>query len=480
MTISEFESYLQKGLGRAILLLREEADKEPFREAVWNHALHEPRYDGQCNEPRGHYIKELFDCFPDGDAMLSELFRFYGEGKGDPQDRWYYIDNVFDLASERVEGAEASLDSLYHTLLEELLTLSNPLTDGRDRERDSYLFAAKRRYRLHRAALDELVRDGIALLQKSERYDITFFTDFFDNDIRASKTEEFQAILTSLENEDPTYNAIIEDYRKESEEVPKRWGPPKEDTFVKPTNWREAIDYAIQKGQPKIPVNKSFWQNLSAEDGAEIARLAEEESDPERRFVLLWQMCHYGEELLRQYPRDPLPLIAELESNTHITFPYTSENQLLWIISRVVAKINHPAVREFALRSLPHYAGKHNSISFDCTVEALINNFQPEDSDTLAAFVTSVTDSDMLHAIGVDIIYPAINPLIPESVLLYLYENEPCSSCRNRVFLSLMARYGDMTNLPEPLASIRKEAQLDCDYGTRLIARGQSIRKGEV
>jgi hypothetical protein len=37
-----------------------------------------------------------------------------------------------------------------------------------------------------------------------------------------------------------------------------------------------------------------------------------------------------------------------------------------------------------------------------------------------------------------------------------------------------------MTNLPEPLASIRKEAQLDCDYGTRLIARGQSIREGEV
>ncbi len=38
-----------------------------------------------------------------------------------------------------------------------------------------------------------------------------------------------------------------------------------------------------------------------------------------------------------------------------------------------------------------------------------------------------------------------------------------------------MVRYGDMTNLPEPLASIREEAKLDCDYGIAMIARGQSI-----
>jgi hypothetical protein len=146
----------------------------------------------------------------------------------------------------------------------------------------------------------------------------------------------------------------------------------------------------------------------------------------------------------------------------------------------LTAEIRHPAVREFALRLLPHYGEKHGSISFHRIARAFINNLQPEDADTLEAFVTSVTDSDMLHDIGMEILYPAIHSLIPESVLLYLYENEPCSSCRNRVFLSLMARYGDMTNLPEALASIRDEAKLDCDYGTAMIARGQFIREGEV
>ncbi len=481
MTISEFESYLQKGLGRAILLLRQEPDKTPFREAVWNHAIHDPRYDQQCNASRGRYIKNLFDCFTDGEAMLSEFFRIYGEGRVDPWDYRYYLNNLEEMMEDGVDGASAALDALYRILYEELLTLPNPLTNGCDHERDNFLYAASCRYNHNHCILRDLVRDGVVLLQQSERYDITDFTDFFNAEIRVSKTEEFKAILAALESENPAYKAFLDDYRKESEELPKRRETAKEDTFVKPTNWRQAIDYAIQKGEPRIPVNKSLWQNLSAEDGAEIARLAEEESDPTRRFVLLWQLCHYGEELLRQYPRDPLPLIAELESNAHITFPFTTENKLLWALSRVVAKIRHHAVREFVLRSLPNYAEKHDSISFHCVVKALINNLQPEDADTLEAFVTSITDSDILHGIGMDMI--EAEKVIPESVLIYLYENNPCSSCRTRVFISLMVRYGDMTNLPEPLASIREEAKLDCDYGTAMIARGQSIgqsvKKGE-
>ncbi len=404
MTVTEFESYLQKGLGRAILLLRQEPDKEPFRQAVWNHAIHDPRYDQQCNASRGRYIKNLFDCFTDGDVMLSEFFRIYGEGKVDPWDCRYYLNNLEEMVEDGVDGASDALDALYRILYEELLTLPNPLTNGCDHERDNFLYAASCRYNHNHCILRDLVRDGITLLQQSERYDITDFSDFFDNEIRVSKTEEFSAVLTELENENPAYKAFLDDYRKESEELPKRRETTKEDTFITPTNWREAIDYAIQKGNSRIPVNKSLWQNLSAEDGAEITWLVEAESDPERRFVLLWQLCHYGEELLRQYPRDPSPLIAELESSAHITFPYTSKNKLLWVLSRVVAEIRHPAVHEFALRSLPYYAEKPDSISFHCVVKALINNLQPEDTDTLEAFVTSITDADILHGIGMDMI----------------------------------------------------------------------------
>ncbi len=482
MTVKEFKSCLNKGLGRAILLLRHEPDKEPFREAVWNHAIHDPRYDRQCNASRGKYIMNLFDCFPDGDNMLNKLLSVYGEGEVDAEDTRYYINNLGEMIEHRTKGAEPALDSLYRVLFHELLTLPNTLTNGCDNERDNYCFAALRRYRHNRDVLEELVRDGVTLLLNSDRYNITMFTDFFDNEIQVSKTEEFAAILAALEKEDSSYKAVFDDYRRESAELPIRWGLPKEDPLTKPTNWREAIDYVVPSRGNRIRpvVEESLWQNLSADDKAEIARLVEEETDLSRRCVLISQLRRMGGDVLKSYPRDPSPLLTELEASTE-SFPISNKkNRYLWELSMLTAEIRHPAVREFALRLLPHYGEKHGSISFHRIVRAFINNLQPEDADTLEAFVTSVTDSDMLHDIGMEILYPAIHSLIPESVLLYLYENEPCSSCRNRVFLSLMARYRDMTNLPEALASIREEAKLDCDYGTRLIARGQSIRKGEV
>ena len=121
MTVFEFESYLQKGLGRAILLLRKEPDKSSFREAVWCHAIHDPRYDRQCNASRGHYIKALFDCFPDGGTMLSELFRIYADAKGETDDITYYVDNLYEMAQEQVDGASLSLDGLCRTVLKKLL-----------------------------------------------------------------------------------------------------------------------------------------------------------------------------------------------------------------------------------------------------------------------------------------------------------------------------------------------------------------------
>ncbi len=65
MTVTEFESYLQKGLGRAILLLKQEHDKTPFREAAL-------RYLTVCYYGGITYALDLIDCFDDRDALLKE------------------------------------------------------------------------------------------------------------------------------------------------------------------------------------------------------------------------------------------------------------------------------------------------------------------------------------------------------------------------------------------------------------------------
>ena len=68
MTISEFESYLEKGLGRAILLLREEPDKTPFREAALRHLC-------TCGYLEVSYELDLISCFEDAECLAKEAAR---------------------------------------------------------------------------------------------------------------------------------------------------------------------------------------------------------------------------------------------------------------------------------------------------------------------------------------------------------------------------------------------------------------------
>ncbi|MBQ4065731.1 MAG: hypothetical protein IJD10_06485 [Clostridia bacterium] len=75
MTVIEFEAYLQKGLGRAILLLRQEPDKAPFWEPLSRHILgitHNtdgPRY----HHALGVYEVELIHCFDNHETRSEEL-----------------------------------------------------------------------------------------------------------------------------------------------------------------------------------------------------------------------------------------------------------------------------------------------------------------------------------------------------------------------------------------------------------------------
>ena len=69
MKIEAFDSYVRKGLGRAIIFLREQTDKTPYRK---------PLIDLLTGDSmRGHfwaeYKKELIDCFDDRDEIASEI-----------------------------------------------------------------------------------------------------------------------------------------------------------------------------------------------------------------------------------------------------------------------------------------------------------------------------------------------------------------------------------------------------------------------
>jgi len=75
MTVAEFESYLQKGLGRAILLLREEPDKTPFWDPLSRHILNfNENADKPCyHHALGMYEVELIRSFDDSEKRAEEI-----------------------------------------------------------------------------------------------------------------------------------------------------------------------------------------------------------------------------------------------------------------------------------------------------------------------------------------------------------------------------------------------------------------------
>ena len=78
MTVTELESYLEKGLGRAILLLKQEPDKAPFREAVLTHLIGgRNRY--YYSERSLAYVLDLLACF-DGVGLDYLMLWPYDQG----------------------------------------------------------------------------------------------------------------------------------------------------------------------------------------------------------------------------------------------------------------------------------------------------------------------------------------------------------------------------------------------------------------
>ncbi len=467
MTVNEFESYLQKGLGRAILLLRQEPDKTPFREAVWNHAVYEPRYDRQCNSPRGHYIKELFDCFEDREALFSDLFRTYCEGIDSPHLQ-YYVGNIAELARDRVDGAKETLIYLYNLLYDRLLKEPKPepneygycIDDGLY----DYLVAAHRLRDLDVNLIDGLFSDAVTLLQQSDRYDMNDFADFFGRDDDQGNPDSiFVPLIKKRPDAEDIYRAYLtlQETRKQKQKEAMDALPPR------PTNWREAVEFslAVRHG-PMFPVNPVLWKSLSKEDAAEVARQVEDETDPLRRSTLMTQLRRYGKEILLHYPRDPAPLIDELKAKEDITATLPTEEREIRALSRLVAEIRHPAVRDFALHAFPKYLNNKNSILLSSSLRAWITNYRQEDEEALVSLISSIDDANLIHDVSVDASGWKDAPI---SLLRLLYEKTPCSSCRRTLAYNLLVN-------ADPNCDLITELKHDCEAGTRSFTTSKEIK----
>lgn len=69
MKVEDFKGYLEKGIGRAVILLKKQEDKSPFWQPLFDHITgYDPRY-----RLPGAFEKELIECFDDSAEKAKEL-----------------------------------------------------------------------------------------------------------------------------------------------------------------------------------------------------------------------------------------------------------------------------------------------------------------------------------------------------------------------------------------------------------------------
>ncbi|MBI3967504.1 MAG: hypothetical protein HY329_17855 [Chloroflexi bacterium] len=110
MELPEFERLLRSGHGRPLLFLRDH-DATPYRDAILHACLHDLRYDGQVEEPRGNYLFELLQLTGEPDWYRARLIAALQQATK-VNDKEQLVDLVYSFAKQ---GDAEARNALYES-----------------------------------------------------------------------------------------------------------------------------------------------------------------------------------------------------------------------------------------------------------------------------------------------------------------------------------------------------------------------------
>ena len=462
--LDTFFDLLEKGRGGALMILQNAPDTSVYRAAVMNTALVDPRYDKQCEAARGRYILDLLDCFPDGDSMMCEILAQYAECT-DAYAVGYYIENMKQWRDICHDAVLKTAEKMYTRLLGMLLK-SPQNREGVDAERDAYSHVSLTIAEWDTERIQNILKDQLTLMRGGARFDTEDALHFW-RCLPSAFAEVYQKALENVRDSDLSANEImgkIQNRRMQNKASTKDAGS--ERSF--PQNWREEI-YSTASGAPSKRA-KTYFAHASREDFAEMAEAVETESDPIVRNKLIRYMNHHiPREYFREYPRDPVPLLRELAESTDFPCPPCGGESInLRFFANYIGRIRHSAVRSYALSRMD--AMFSSDLLKDSTLfEMWMSNYIPEDAGRLIECIRSLQNSEKLHDVGFTLLHDSPGVDMPRELLYFLYENTPCSICRERA-LTLIIEKSRNGRTAEDEAIIH-ESLHDCCENSRSIAK---------
>ena len=406
MTKKECKEAMLRGLGRAVLAVRQ--DPEKYRDLVLWGCKRNFAYDAQSEGTRAWYVYTMASSYPDKETFIQTAAEALGKYR--PNGGWdllHLSELLMFFAGDGFASARQVVEEKYQEILMGMLArkrrpnrmfyelsdleqLGLVLSDSRE----SFLRIAEDFGRLYREK--ECMEDGD-------------FGWFF-----SVKGSQYQKSLARAAEKQENIKCFLQREQAAVDRREKLWeqrqtAPPETWTGIRLSRW-------LAKTADRETVDK-------------YACAYRKQTDPALRADALkaFYWC--------PYPDDPLPMIEDTSAD------YQPLQDAAW---RALENIRHPSVRSFAIHNAT------NGIRSPENFALLVTNYLPEDGkllETLLRERIEARDWDAVHAAGLDTGRAfAKNSGIPhpKHLLPLLYAYNPCSYCRESV-LTYLSRHRMLT-----------------------------------
>ncbi|MBR5949752.1 MAG: hypothetical protein IKZ82_14070 [Clostridia bacterium] len=398
MNKKEFKHAMLCGLGRCVLACRNEPER--YRaEVLWG-CTHQLAYDAQCEGSRAWFLHELVSCYPDTapfrDALIASLGRknTWGGLRSQIDELLLYMADCGDgIAEKAIWDDYAQIYSLLR---------------ARKRRQNYYYFYQ----------LDDFLSLAIDLC-RNEDDTLRILSDIgrliLENPIYDAL--DFEQLHWHLA--DSRRAAVLRGYAKQDEYIAHFFAE-----LERMKKEREALYEASSARNGQSKPRSAYLFSKKAD--AEVFRLRAEnylnETDLEKRAELLRAF------IWRPFPFEPDPIINDASS------AHEALRDAAW---DALGLIRSPKVREFALSELEAEADK--------LIPLLIMNYEDSDEPLLGKMLERVlcdkARDDIIHSIVLTLNNQRDAGFkIPAWILLWFYDNNRCSCCRENIVRELGRR----------------------------------------
>lgn len=407
LTREQFAGAISKGLGRTMMHIKTYG-LDDVSDILLDACIHNKIYDAQCEDRRADWLYSMFKDSPHyndfRDAILSAL---------EEKHEWHEIAQLCELAKEMaLDGDEYARAALKDYVLKSAATPSETEEIGVEEyiklDRNDAVLELARIY-------------GQRLIENPEE---DVFSSLCDED---EDCKAFKELLKEHSYSDPKIKVYLE-YLEENDGLEPITAPSEADIEIERENRKIAflsqysaveqiIDFAKIDEQKNRYIFRTFGKYAEQKDLKVICEELLKTKEDAIRKRLLWVFW-----------RNPLPAMHDC----FFEWADSEDEELRVAILSALANSKDDRVHEFAIKRIK--AGKILGWGNSFVLDIFEKNFANEDVKIIydAILASKPTDEDDIHRFGLSITSIAEKNKTSElkDMLIWVYENTPCSNCR--------------------------------------------------